>query len=515
MRRKFDEFVKKYGYSELFCLFVYPIILPALMLRDTSFSIINIIKALHKYNWKYLSANDQKNSYNNLFYYTQDYNIQKHGRYGSSDLLAGGSYSLKNWFHATPLSLRLQASLGTTFIMFFAMSFWLGSWIVLYQDNTYMWLILGMVLFSSLFFATFIEIQNYNILGWMLYPLFLSFMAGQDYLALAFVLLFMALLSFTAFFISGILMVVSFIYALDYFLLLSLLPGGIKWVFPIIVSIKEGALSKMFALIGGHDEVKYKRKTSKNLTINKLYILVLMIQFNGLIFYSYGVSQSALLLLTITSLFVINELLSRFADQQSFYLAYLSVSLFYLIGLSDVSGIVLLSFAFSIFPIYGLLGSVAPIGKGFISPGVRVPFNSKNTLEGLGELFSVVPEGSRVIMAYKNPDRQHSNIFNKYRIFMEPIQYAATTHNICVFPDWYMVLENNTKTSDESFWVDSYDKVMAYMEKHRIDYVLVPDFLGDIVGDELRSVGDFEFVLTESLKSFQQYRLALYERKNT
>ena len=55
MKNKFNKLISKYGYKELFYIFLYPIFLPLLMLKDTTLSVYNIIKALLKYDWKYLS----------------------------------------------------------------------------------------------------------------------------------------------------------------------------------------------------------------------------------------------------------------------------------------------------------------------------------------------------------------------------------------------------------------------------------------------------------------------------
>lgn len=501
MKEKFNKLIDRYGYKELFLIAFYPIFLPLFMIKDTSLSIYNIIKALLKYNWKYLSGNDQKNAYNNLFYYIQDYNIQKFGRYGRSNLLAGGDFSLKNWFHTTPFSLRMQASFGTTFIMFFSMCFWLLSWVVLYQDNPNLW-ILGVVFFSSLFFATFIEIQNYNILGWMLYPIFLTYIESADYLVLTIVLFLIALSSFTAFFIAGILVVVSSIYLSDYYLLFILIPGGIKLIMPVIVSMKDGALTKIIGALGGHEKVKYSRIKYKKLNIAKFYTLGLQLQFVIFSLLLDSLNFPIVLLFLIIVLFMVNELFMRFADQQSFYLAYLSVSVFYLLNI-DLNISLALSFILSIYPIYGFIMNVAPRGQSFIAPSIRKPYDVKKDIDGLMKLFDQVPNNEKILVAYRNPEGQYSNIFNGYRTFNEPIQYAATIKNICLFPDWHMVFENNKENDDESFWINSESEALKYMNEYKIKYILILDLF--IENRKLFNViKKFEFTSFDSLlKSFE------------
>jgi len=476
MKNKVRRFINKFGYTGILSLVLYPVFLPFLMIKDSSASIFSILVSLVKYDWKYLSGNDIANAYNNLFYYIQDFNIQKFGRYGRSNLLAGGDFNLKNWFHTTPFSLHLQSHFGTTFIMCFAMIFWSISWLILYYDNINLPLILGIVVFSTLFFAVFIEIQNYNIIGWMLYPFLLFFIFEADYLLMSFVLLIISISSFTAFFIATIIILLLAITCLDYYLVLALFPGAIKLLIPIVVSIKEGALSKVLGVIGGRPKVKYSRLEQKKISLNKIYTLGLLIQF--LLFYVgyFGLSNVALLLLIVVCLFIINEFLFRFGDEQSFYLAYLSVSVFSLLQVKEIDIVIYVSFSLSIYQVYGLILNVSPKGKSFISPGIRKPFNTKTTIEGLMKVFEQVPAKSKLLIAYKNPQKKYSNLFNGYRVFNEPIQYAATLKEISLFPDWYMVYENNKESDDESYWVENEEQAKEYMVKNKIVYILLPSF---------------------------------------
>ena len=478
MKKKFKKFTDRYGDKGIMFLLLYPIVLPILMLKDTSISIYNIIIDLSKYHWKYLSGNDQRNAYNNFFYYIQDYNIQRFGRYGHSSLLAGGSFSLKNWFHATPLSLRMQASFGTTFIMFLAMCIWVTLWICLYYENQNLWM-LGVVFFSTLFFATFIEIQNYNILGWMLYPLFLTLLVSQNYFILCIVLFFISFLSFTGFFLGAILTFIASIYFHNIFLFISIIPGAIKWLIPVFVSFGKSGLSKMSGVIGAHDKVKYSMKKYKKLNIYKAYLLLLQIQFLIISLLLNGVNIGIVLLSATILFFTINELLVRFADQQSFYLLYLSVSLFYILNIV-LNIYIIFSYIVSIYPVYGLMINVAPSYGKFISPGIRRPYSVAEETNGLNTFFSCVPFGSKILAANKNPNKEYCNIFKNFRTRSELLQYVAIKRGIVVFPDWYMVFENNKQHSDESFWVDDEKDILDYLESNNIKYVITRFDLKDI-----------------------------------
>ena len=60
-------------------------------------------------------------------------------------------------------------------------------------------LVIVMCLFSTIAYTVFFEIQNYNILGWMFLPLFISSIVDQNYLALALIGFLVSNLSFTCF----------------------------------------------------------------------------------------------------------------------------------------------------------------------------------------------------------------------------------------------------------------------------------------------------------------------------
>ena len=96
MKKLFKKFINKFGYKTIGYLAFYPILLPVLMLVETTLSMRNIFQALRSYQWNAYLGNDQKNAFNNYYYYTQDLNIQKFGRFGKSNLLAGGNFDQKS-----------------------------------------------------------------------------------------------------------------------------------------------------------------------------------------------------------------------------------------------------------------------------------------------------------------------------------------------------------------------------------------------------------------------------------
>lgn len=476
-----NKFIAKYGKKELLLTLIYPLVLPFLMMRDTGVSLFLIIRGLSQYNWKYLTANDSKNGFNNLFYYLQDLAVQESGRYGVTQYFNGGNFPLSKFFHLTPVSLRFQSSFGTVFMMFFAMCVWLASWIMIYDISWYLLLVLALVLFSTLFYACFIEIQNYNILGWMFYPVMLYYLADGNIVNVAFILFAISLMSFTAT-VVAIPFFVVYAYCTPW-LLLALIPALIKSIIPII---RSGQIFITLSMINGKGKVKYSRKnrvkTNLKTHLKKFYLYLMLSQFVVVFFLINGFNESFVILAGTVLLFIINQSLFRIADEQSFYILYLSVATFVLLH-SQINVLSLISFGFSIYLIYTLIINVRP--NTFLTPGIRQPFNALPDIEKLQTFFAPIPKGEKVIMAYKNPQGQYGQLFNGYRMYNEPIQYAASLNGLSYMPDWYTVFANNKEDSPEDFWVDTADKAYNFMMKKNIYYLIVPHFV-DIIDTDGR-----------------------------
>lgn len=515
LKSQINKAISRYGTFQFILLSFYPILLPFFMIHDTSKSIYNIIRELvTKHDWKYLSGNHQLNAYAQFFYYIQYYNIKKFGRFGISNLLGGGNFSLKKLFHLTPLSLKLQSTFGTTFIMFFAMCFWLFSWVFLYYDNPNLYM-LTIIFFSTLFFATFIEVQNYNILGWMLYPIFLTYLANQDYVFLTILLFFISLLSFTAFFVATIFVFVSSFYFNNYFLIFMPLFGVIVVGVPVFFSFLNKSVFEVLKCIGSVDRAKYSMKNWKKLTIVKSYMIIIILQYI-LVYYSFnGFNYELLLLIIAFILYINNELFIRFADQQTFYILFITLIMFSVLELNSIDCILFISFFIANYPVYALLANVKVTNNSLIRPFSRKPYFTKNCIEAMSSMFSVIPSYSRILVAYKNPEGQYSNIFNGHGVFNEPLQYAANINDLCIFPDLYMVISNNTEDSDESFWVNSEDEAFFYMKKNYIKYLILPSFYNEKWENKFKHIREYHFELDyDSKKIYKNYSFMLYEIKS-
>ena len=97
-------------------------------------------------------------------------------------------------------------------------------------------------------------------------------------------------------------------------------------------------------------------------------------------------------------------------------------------------------------------------------------------------------------MAYQNPQGQYGQLFNGFRIYNEPIQYAASLNGLNFLPDWYTIMSNNHSDSPEDFWIGTPDKAAKYMSQHNINFVIIPEFIGEFTHDKrFQKLNQFTF----------------------
>ncbi|QNM92446.1 hypothetical protein [Aliarcobacter cryaerophilus] len=178
----------------------------------------------------------------------------------------------------------------------------------------------------------------------------------------------------------------------------------------------------------------------------------------------------------------------------------------------DFNLILFFSFIISIYPIYGSLINVIPRGKNYIAPGINSPYNTRIDIEKLYRFFLEIPERSKILIAYKNPQNDYNKIFSGYRYYNEPIQYVASLRDICLFPDWYIISENNKEEDDESFWIDSEEELYSYMVKEHIEYVIIPDFY-DFELEKFVKIDTFIFNIISTIGKNKTYKIELFKLK--
>lgn len=465
-------------------------------------SMKNIICVLLKgKDWKYYSGNTAHTAINNYFYYTQDLNVQKFGRFGNSKLLAGGDYSLAKLFQLNPLSLRLMSSLGTTCMLVIAMCVWLFSVTFLTNcSSTHQISLIFVIISSSLFFANFIDLQNYNILGWMLLPFAFYSMLHHSYYAFFAASFLMSFMSFTSIFFLGFYVIVFVLWRGDIYLLVSFFPAVIRFIIPMLISIRHAGVYGMTCLLGLIKTGAKYRRSDVGVSLVGIYLLTLFGSFSIGYFMFFGLDNYSILMFSFVFLFALNSFFSRFADTQSLFIVFLTISSMAILSAHHKHFLILeIMFYFSINPAYFLIG-LKPFHKGLFSPLPRTPVSMKLCLEQITNMFREVKPGSKILMTFSNPNNEYGKIFDGFRQYIEPIEYVANKYDICVFPDWYFIEKNNCLDSSDDFWGVSQSQIVATMSKYSAEYVIRYREYGDIVKFSLYKnyynlLGSIEFSL--------------------
>lgn len=476
MIKKLTKMVEEHGMSQLWILIFYPI----LMIPMTSFillgSIANIIKSLVFQKWKYLTGNNKSSSLNNYFYFGQSLNINKFGRFGDSSLLNGPEkFSLKNWFHCTKLSLNIFSNAGVTFSLFISMIVWSSSWVLMTETITHTQLMLLAIAFTSTYyFASFIDAQNYNILGWALLPIALHGLLTGNFFLFGSIIVLMSFLSFTSIFVMGFATVVFCIYWQSAAPLLFAFPAIIKSIIPIILSIKMNAAQKVGGAIGAHKNVKYARADSvASFTTSFFYLLVLNLTFMINYYLSFGIDNYFILMVIGCSLYIVNNIIARFADYQTFWILMLTIFLLS-VWEKDLELIDFIIFGLAINPIYIFL-DFSGTWK-LIAPQTRKPYSSEKLNKKLNTFFIRVEPNSTVLGAYKNPHNNYFNLFDGLRVIVQPIEYSAMENSLSLFPSFHYIVEHNdVKKNDDTIWCETLDDTLKACAHFNIEYVLFPE----------------------------------------
>lgn len=470
---KLKRIEERFGRLGILSMLTYPLFIVPVMAFTLLKSLFAIISSLVTGNWFYLTGNTLHVALNNYFYRVQDVNLQRFGRYNDSQLVAGGDgFSLKNWFHTTPVSLRIFSVLGPVATLLMAMIVWTGSWFFFSELNPTNIAVLLIAVCSTYYFVNFIDSQNYNVLGWMLLPLVLHFLFGQDYVFFGVLVFVGSLFSFTFTVVICFISFVLALYWLDPFIFLALLPAAIKIAIPIFVSVYSGFIKKMGGAVGVHDEVKYKR-SDKKINAVFLYVALLSVLFVFSYFLFYGFDEFLLLQLVVLILFCINSTLSRFADPQTLFILFLSVFCFSLMG-KPLEPLMFLPYLLAVNPYYYIFG-YAPL-QNPVFPLARKPFDTKDLLARIADLTKQLDINSRTLFLFSNPENQYGKAFEGYRGAIEPILYQFNKENQVIFPDWFYMYEFNKLSDTDLIWWNEDEALLKEgVTLFRANYILAPE----------------------------------------
>lgn len=470
---KVKQLLTRYGWRVIITLPLYPLFIFFI-------NTISLIRTLYNYrNLKiedahYYSGNNLYGAFDNYVYYIQHINIIKFGRYGTSNLLAGGSYNLKKLFYLKPLSLKLYNYFGASFFLFLSMFIWISVIIsIVPQWNMNNVMVILITLTSGIFFANYFDLQNYNALAWAIFPLIIKFLLNNSYFMLSITSLLISFISFTPiFFIIVLCLFISAIKS-DIIFIFSIMPALIIFSLPVIKSFVGGMLNEMPSAIGFFRIAKYKyTPTFKLKFLIDLYVIINLMVLPLVYIARLGINPVALLLILSVMLLFINEMVARFADGFTCYIVYLSVATVLLLN-SKIDLYILLSYFLSLNPIYGFICCYEPAGNLFFNSPIRKPINTKYAIESLADFLKGIPAKSKILLSFHNPNNNIWKVFDGFRVFTQPLQYVAIKKDIIVFPDIYFISKNNKAESPEDFWAVEPSEVERALVKYDAEYVLV------------------------------------------
>lgn len=479
----YKEIKEEYGKWVVLRLLLYPL---TTLLRNP-FALIKSIAnslVLLKGNWKYYPHFNLLSSVNSTFYWTRALNLSWFGRSGTSPYLGLGNYSLSRCFHYTLFSLKAYWKAGAVTV-FIGMFIWLFSNLAWIRevDNTWVFIITGTALISTTFYTNLFRQQNYNVVGWAIYPLFLYFSSTNDWLLAGIVLVGVSFGSFTLVVISGFYAVALSVFFGTFYPILFLLPATLKLAlhfYPVFKSGKASSiLQNVLKAIGAtKGKARYTRKAVSKINMKFLYFLFIYLLLFVCLYLFNG--ELPILLLIAIGVYLLNSLLTRFADEQTVYLLMLTSAIPELMIRENYY--LLIPFWIAASPLPGFIGF--DVFKKSIDRVIPLkPFFIKPYFDAFEIFFEQVQEREKVIFAWNDPKDQYEKVFDGYRRIYEVALYVATTLKIHLTPDWWTVFELNYEGAPD-FWGRSVKEVKLKLEEWNSKYVIVYQEDNSILDDK-------------------------------
>ena len=501
-------FVSRYGWLSLMRLAVYPIT----VLVTTPIRLVQTLWASRVLingrwgNYPHFSAHTALNS---LFYWTRALSLYRFGRTGRAPYLGLGDARLSRFFFYSLPSLYAYWIAGAPTVLLGMLGWWLSHLIWLRSTEGYaVGIIMGLALISTMFYGN-LALQNYNVIGWMFFPIGLYGLITGNWAMAGLAWSGASFSGVTIVVLAGMLSVVATILHKSFLPILVLLPAFALLASRFWPLFLHGNLYKVLLdvakAVGVNErKAKYRRAGSKSLNLHVIYLLLLYIQF---LFITFLLTRNIpFFFLSGILIFLINSILLRFADMQSMYMLMFSLA----------TCTVILEFQPWLLPSYWLL--VSPLPRFFeflteerildiVSP--LSPFDIQPFLEGMQEFLTPVQKGQRVLMAFEDPYGNYENIFDGYRELLELPLYVSAVKEIHFMPDWWGVFELNYDNAPE-FWGRDVVSVQKNVMDWKADYVVVYQNKGLELAPEWQQAG-FEqkckFSWSDYAGQLRNYRL--------
>ena len=467
---KAQDIPPSFNLRRIFLAFFYPIT----TLFTTPFRLIQTLwncRILTDKNDKVFNRFTPSGAINSLSYWIFALNFSYFGRSGRTPYMGLGDYPLSAQFQNTLLSLNAYWKNSNLTVLLGMFGWWAFHFLWLNDTNSsWVVLVMGLTLISTLFYANTFSLQNYNVLGWMFFPMALYGMFQEYWGITTLGWILISFTSFTVCFIGGLLSLALTIIDGSLSPALSFFPAGIKLLTHFLPNLKSGnakeSAQKTLKGIGFKaGKTKYKWPVSFRPNFRSIYYGILFFQF---CFACYFLEIDAQLTWLTLAVFYLNATYFRLMDDQSILLMMVSLVNVTLIQNSEVL----------LLPFYWLLISPIPFLAGFpylktldVVPELH-PINIKPLLTKMEGFFAPVQCEQKILMAFKNPDGEFHKVFDGFKTHLMLAQYVCTTKQILVLPNQEAVLETNYPDAPE-FWGREVNQVLDNIRKWKTDFVVV------------------------------------------
>lgn len=426
--------------------------------------------------WYWYLGFHPKNALNNFFYRTQWLNLDRIGRMEKSSCIGTGDYELANWFHLCLFSSCLGAC-GGAFTTAFGSILWVGTHLAWILSTSWQWvLVVTLCLFlSSTAYAMAFARQNYNIVGWLLFPICLWSMMNSHWgwAALAWVIV--SFCSVTCCFIGFWIAVLISFQCGSVIPVAALLPALAKLsVNALPMLIKSHAMRNVanFAKLLGFQKrgVRYSRESMRVNLLDTYIFLVYLIGIGGM-YWATGIIPD--LPLFIWMLFMINQHLFRFADDQSMIVSFVSVGAAWVMQHAPFNWVALLFFWLTAAPLPVYLGLTTwHDGARTVRFLPLSPFSHQTIEKDIRRFLAPVESGNRILFSFSDPQGVYDRIFDGYRNLCELPLWVAATRDIHLMPDWHFIAETNYPNSPD-VWGRSVKEVQNNLQKWNAKFAII------------------------------------------
>ena len=473
MESKLSHFIEMYGKKGIILLVLSPLLtslITPLRFLQTLFA----CRVLMNGKWSQYNAFVPYKGINYLFYWTQAINFDKYGRNGVSPTVGLGEYKLSRWWHLTLLSTYMFWRMSN-FTVIASLFVWLVGHFFWGAPFVNIVIIIVFIIFSSTFYKL-IEAQNYNAVGWAFYPIGLYALYSGNWWLATVIWLLISFGSITVLFFSGIVVLYTTLYLFNILPILSFIPATIKILLHFInlgstERIFKSIVSTFKAIGVTKSDAKYIRKTKKLINIQAIYISFVYILFSMVSIYTKGMTIFSLLIILFAILWYFNQIsILRFADVQSYYILFLSIS----------SAELIVNFSWPLLVVFVLVINPSPLFLGFgkkqkinVVPRLR-PFLIINLINEVECFLSYVKPNARILFCFDDPGYDYNKIFDGYRRLLELPLYVASKNEFHLLPDWYTVLEQND-IDDIALWGRCVDQVKDNVDYWKPDWIILYD----------------------------------------